>query len=61
LRDVVELDEGFFSIETDDKEKDEPLKRGRGSQCGTKVVVMAESKPIGGEKTKKAKNERWDI
>jgi hypothetical protein len=28
----VELDEGFFSIELPEEEKDKPLKRGRGSQ-----------------------------
>ena len=27
LSDVVELDEGFFSTETDEDEKDKPLKR----------------------------------
>ena len=31
LSEVIELDEGFFSTETDDDEKDQPLKRG-GSQ-----------------------------
>lgn len=39
----VELDEGFFSIELPDKEKKEPLKRGRGSQKRAKVLVMVES------------------
>ena len=28
----IELDEGFFSTEITDQEKDKPLKRGRGSQ-----------------------------
>ena len=41
----VELDEGFFSIELPDKEKKEPLKRGRGSQKRAKVLVMVESSP----------------
>lgn len=36
----IELDEGFFTISTDN---DEPLKRGRGSQRKAKVLVMAES------------------
>lgn len=39
----VEVDEGFFSSEMDDK--DAVLKRGAGSQAKTKVVVMAESTP----------------
>jgi hypothetical protein len=46
LSEVVELDEGFFSTETSDEEKDKPLKRGRGSQKKTKVLVMAESIPV---------------
>lgn len=39
---MVELDEVFFSTEVPDSEKDKPLKRGRGSQKKTKVLVMAE-------------------
>jgi len=46
LREVVELDEGFFSTETPDEEKDKPLKRGHGSQKKSKVLVMAESIPV---------------
>ena len=38
----IELDEGFFSTIIPDEEKDKPLKRGRGSQKKTKVLVMAE-------------------
>lgn len=48
LKDVIELGEGFFSTETDDDEKDKPLKRGRGSQKKTKVLVLAESLPVEG-------------
>jgi len=55
LSGVVELDEGFFTTERDEKDKDKPLKRGRGSQRKTKVAVMAESTPVEGEKTKKGK------
>ena len=55
LEDVVELDEGFFSTEQDEDEKDKPLKRGRGSQKKSKVLVMAESKPVEGKKTKSGK------
>ena len=39
----VEIDEGFFSTETPEAQKDCPLKRGRGSQRKTSVLVMAES------------------
>lgn len=58
LTDLVELDEGFFSTEKEESEKDEPLKRGRGSQRKTKVVVMDESKPVEGQKTKKGKERK---
>ena len=39
----MEVDEGFFSTETPEEQKDCPLKRGRGSQRKTSVLVMAES------------------
>ena len=39
----IELDEGYFSTEVPVEEKDKPLKRGRGSQKKSKVLVMAES------------------
>ena len=39
----IELDEGYFSTETPLEQKSEPLKRGRGSQRKSKVLVMAES------------------
>ena len=42
----IELDEGFFSTSLEESEKDKPLKRGRGSQKKTKVLVMAESTPV---------------
>lgn len=42
----IELDEGFFSIQRDETEKDKPLKAGRGSQRKAKVLVMAESTPV---------------
>ncbi len=51
----IELDEGFFSTELPPEEKDKPLKRGRGSQKATKVLVMAESKKVEGKTTKKGK------
>ena len=37
----IELDEEYFSTEISEKEKDKPLKRGRGSQKKSKVLVMA--------------------
>ena len=52
---VIELDEGFFSTETPDQDKDKPLKRGRGSQKKSKVLVMAESQPVEGKTTKSGK------
>ena len=41
--DMVELDEGFFSTEILDDEKDKPLKRGKESQKKSKVLVMAQT------------------
>ena len=52
---VIELDEGFFSTVRPDDEKSKPLKRGRGSQKKTKVLVMVESVPVEGKTTKKGK------
>ena len=43
LFDQVELDEGFFSTETPDNEKGNPLRRGHGCRRKTVVLVMAES------------------
>ena len=37
------MDESYFSTEVPQVEKDNPLKRGRGSQKKTKLLVMAES------------------
>jgi hypothetical protein len=39
----IELDEGYFSTEKPQEQKNKPLKRGRGTQRKTKVLVMAES------------------
>jgi len=39
----MELDDAFFSTEIPQDQKDKPLKRGRGSQSKSKVLVMAES------------------
>ena len=51
LKEIIELDEGFFSTEMGEEEKSKSLKRGRGSQKKAKVLVMAESVPIEGETT----------
>ena len=45
LSDEVELDEGFFETVSITRDKSEPLKRGRGSQRQTTVLVSVESKP----------------
>ena len=55
LSGIIELDEGFFTTEMSEGEKDMPLKRGRGSQKKSKVLVMAESTPVEGRTTKKGK------
>lgn len=60
LSGIVELDEGFFDTEVPKDEKDEPTKRGRGSQKKTKVLVMAETQtssdePKKGQKPTKVK------
>ena len=45
LHEDVEIDEGFFSTETPEEQKDCPLKRGRGSQ--RKTVVTDNEKSVG--------------
>lgn len=52
----MELDDGFFTTPVSKEEKDEPLKRGRGSQKKTKVLVMAESEHV--DQPKKGKKSR---
>lgn len=42
---MVEFDEGYFTTETNEKDK-QNLKRGKGSQKQTNVAVMAESTPL---------------
>ena len=46
LSDEVELDEAFFPTRMDELDRNEKLKRGAGSQRQTKVLVIAESKPV---------------
>ena len=54
----IELDDGFFTTEIPELEKSKPLKRGRGSQRKTKVLVMCESRfvdnPKKGKKPKQS-------
>jgi hypothetical protein len=52
----IELDEGYFSTEIAAEQKDQPLKRGRGSQKKSKVLVMAESEMV--ESPKKGQKPR---
>ena len=52
----IELDDGYFSTERSTEQKDKELKRGRGSQKKTKVLVMAESFKM--ESPKKGKKPR---
>ena len=51
----IELDDGFFTTERPSESKAIKLKRGRGSQKKTKVLVMAESKEVKGKTTKQGK------
>jgi hypothetical protein len=53
LEGVIEFDEGFFSTELQADEKNKPLKRGRGSQKKSKVLVMSESVPVQKNENKK--------
>ena len=45
LTNWIELDEGFFETVDIHRDKGEKIKRGRGSQRQTKVLVMVESEP----------------
>lgn len=46
LGNVIELDDGFFETVDIRRDPSEPLKRGRGSQRQTTVLVMAESQEV---------------
>lgn len=46
LAGAIELDEGFFTSEVPEGQKQEKLKRGRGSQKKSKVLVMTESELV---------------
>mgnify|MGYP000294406495 CR=1 FL=1 len=49
LKEEIELDEGFFETVSITRDKSEPLKRSRGSQRQTAVLVSVESKDSGDE------------
>lgn len=46
LKGELELDDGFFTTVIPEEQKNEKLKRGRGSQRKSKVLVMAESEEV---------------
>lgn len=46
LGNEIELDDGFFETVDIGRDSNEPLKRGRGSQRQTTVLVMAESREV---------------
>lgn len=46
LGNEIELDDGFFETVDISRDPNEPLKRGRGSQRQTTVLVMAESQEV---------------
>ena len=46
LDDEVEIDEGFFETVSITRDKTKTLKRGRGSEKQTTVLIAAESKPV---------------
>ena len=58
LSGIMELDEGYFTTQIPEAEKQKPLKRGRGSQKKSKVLVMAESTPLEGQTKVKGKSRK---
>jgi len=46
LKETIEVDEGFFETVVPEEQKDEPRKRGRGSQKQTMAMVFAESERV---------------
>ena len=46
LSEQIELDEGFFETVSITRDKNKPLKRGRGSEKQTTVLVSVESIPV---------------
>jgi hypothetical protein len=62
LENEIELDNGFFETVDIHRNTSELLKRGRGSQGQTTVLVMAESKEVEltEQNTKYAHRKNWD-
>jgi len=58
LSGVIELDDCFFTTIKPESEKDKPLKRGKGSQKKSKVLVMVESVPVEGQTTRNGKQRK---
>ena len=59
LQGEVELDEGFFETVSITRDKKEPLKRGKGSQKQSTVLVSVESKAVDeGENNRKYKKKK---
>lgn len=46
LNGSIELDEGFFTVDSEDYNANAPRHRGRGSEAKAKVLVMAESREV---------------
>ena len=61
LNDEVELDEGFFETVSITRDKTKPLKRGRGSEKQTTVLIGAESKPVEDVKVSKKYSTRKQV
>lgn len=58
LEGMLELDDGFFSTDVEEENKEEPLKRGRVSQKKVKYWLMVESEPVNDETSKKGKERK---
>lgn len=61
LEGEVELDEGFFETVSKNRDKSKPLKRGRGSEKQTTVLVSAESRTVEDEKLSKKHSTKKEL
>jgi len=61
LKDEIELDEGFFETVSITRDTSEPLKRGRGSQRQTTVLVSVESKDAADKHNPKKHSKRKQV
>ncbi len=61
LRDEIELDKGFFETVSITRDRSEPLKRGRGSQRQTTVLVSVESKDAGNKHNPKKHSKKKQV